>query len=288
MDIDGIERGPSSAAWSMKEIATADLPYARIRVVDWAWSTPMDVTFPRQDFCYLSLLLEEGAPCRAQYLGVDVGKTLGKVCFFPSGLPLRGLYSPTRKRVVSCLIDAQHFAAAGGAQIEWNAAQLAESLDISNPRIDSALNRIASELCKPAFASKVIVEGLMCVVLGELLQHFHQISRDFSANGGLTAWRMRIIKEHVNGTKQPPIIDELARLCRVTPRHLMRAFKSQTGETIGAYISRTQMERAKTLLNSGLAVGNVAKVVGFSRASSFSFAFKRATGMSPNEFRRAC
>lgn len=287
MEIGRDEYAPSGATWSMTEIATVDLPHARINIIDWAWSEPMDVTFPGNAYCYLSTVLEEGVPSRGQYIGADVGKTLGKVCFLPAGLPFRGMYSPTKTRVVACLIDAQHFAAAGGTEIEWNAARLAESLDISNPRIDLALNRIASELCRPNFASKVIVDGLTHVVVGELLQHFHQMSSDGATNGGLTAWRMRIIKEHVNDAAQPPTIDELAKLCRITPRHLMRAFKAQTGETLGAYISNAQMQRAKTMLSSGLAVSSVAKVVGFSRASSFSFAFKRATGMSPNEFRRA-
>jgi AraC-like DNA-binding protein len=51
-------------------------------------------------------------------------------------------------------------------------------------------------------------------------------------------------------------------------------------------VAERQMEHAKRLLAADESVSAIAGVLGFSSSSNFCFAFRRATGLSPGDFRR--
>ena len=70
------------------------------------------------------------------------------------------------------------------------------------------------------------------------------------------------------------------------PAHLASPIKTSFGQPPHRYHLGRRIERAKALL-SGQSVTEVALAVGFAETSSFSAAFRRVTGVSPREFRRA-
>jgi methylphosphotriester-DNA--protein-cysteine methyltransferase len=72
---------------------------------------------------------------------------------------------------------------------------------------------------------------------------------------------------------------------RLSPYHFARAFKQSFGVPPHRYHIERRIARAKELL-SGSSVTEVAMAVGFAETSSFSTAFRRATGFTPSEFRR--
>ena len=70
-------------------------------------------------------------------------------------------------------------------------------------------------------------------------------------------------------------------------RHLTRAFKAETGMTIATFVEHAMVDRARILLsNSDHSIGEIATRLGFSTHSNFTYAFRRATGLLPAEFRR--
>lgn len=78
-------------------------------------------------------------------------------------------------------------------------------------------------------------------------------------------------------------LDELARALLTSRTRLCAVFRQETGESLGAYIRRSKMERARQLLErGGLSVSEVARGVGYPRVSSFTVAFERAFGMPPS------
>ena len=80
----------------------------------------------------------------------------------------------------------------------------------------------------------------------------------------------------------------LAEHLNITPDHLARVFKQQTGETIRQALLRMRLDAAKEeLLQSRVSIGRIAQETGFSTESAFANRFRKRFGMSPGEFRRA-
>ena len=72
----------------------------------------------------------------------------------------------------------------------------------------------------------------------------------------------------------------------VSPEHLARLWKSETGTTIFEAVRRARLERAKSLLiASDLNISQIAEACGFSSLALFSRNFKSATGVSPARYR---
>lgn len=79
----------------------------------------------------------------------------------------------------------------------------------------------------------------------------------------------------------------LADLVFISPDHLARLFKQETGKTLINYITDKRIEEAKKLLaNSAATVYLIADQVGYDNYSYFSKSFKKATGLSPLEYRQ--
>jgi AraC family transcriptional regulator len=68
-------------------------------------------------------------------------------------------------------------------------------------------------------------------------------------------------------------------------RQLTRGFRASRGCSIGDYIASRRLDHAKQLLATGQSVKAIAYSLGFASPSSFCFAFRRATGQTPREFR---
>ncbi|MBE3000661.1 helix-turn-helix domain-containing protein [Nocardiopsis sp. HNM0947] len=71
----------------------------------------------------------------------------------------------------------------------------------------------------------------------------------------------------------------------VSTRTITRAFVGETGLTFSAWSALARVQHAMTLLARGERVDEVAEQVGYSSASAFGTAFRRATGMGPGQFR---
>ena len=83
-------------------------------------------------------------------------------------------------------------------------------------------------------------------------------------------------------------IEGLAQVAGVSPRHFIRAFRESAGQTPLRFVYGLRLERAKEfLLDPRRTATEVALDCGFSHAQHFSTAFKKATGVTPSDFRRA-
>jgi AraC family transcriptional regulator len=106
-----------------------------------------------------------------------------------------------------------------------------------------------------------------------------------SMSGGLSSWRLRLIDERLSDDPTAPGLQELADLCSVSVRQLTRGFRASRGSSLGDYIEQRRMETAKRLLMGGDSVKAIAFTMGFASPSSFTYAFRRAVGISPSHFR---
>jgi AraC family transcriptional regulator len=106
--------------------------------------------------------------------------------------------------------------------------------------------------------------------------------------GGLAAWQQRVVAAHIEEHLAEQIsLKVLAQLARLSPCHFCRAFKQSFGVPPHRFHTHRRVERAKALLaDLELSVTNVALMVGFNETSSFSTMFRKATGLTPSDYRR--
>jgi AraC family transcriptional regulator len=140
----------------------------------------------------------------------------------------------------------------------------------------------------PFPADSAYFEALGSVLVQEVARMQSGESR-VGAKGGLAAWQQRIvaayIEEHV--TEQVPLA-RLAQLARLSPYHFSRAFKQSFGVPPHRYHTGQRIERAKALLEDrALSVTDIGLALGFRETSSFTAAFRKATGLTPSRYHRS-
>jgi two-component system response regulator YesN len=83
-------------------------------------------------------------------------------------------------------------------------------------------------------------------------------------------------------------LQTIADMVYMNPNYLCTIFKNETGETINNYIIRLRMHKAMELLkNKNCKVYEISDAVGYKNTNYFSIAFKKFTGISPNEYKNA-
>ena len=107
--------------------------------------------------------------------------------------------------------------------------------------------------------------------------------------GGLPAWQQRAVATYIEEHLAEPIsLATLAQLVRLSPYYFCRAFKQSFGLPPHRYHGSRRIEHAKMLLaKPGSSVTDVGLTVGFSETSSFTAAFRKATGITPTTYRRS-
>ncbi len=82
-------------------------------------------------------------------------------------------------------------------------------------------------------------------------------------------------------------VADLAADLAVSPEHLCRVCRAETGRSPVEMIAREKMRHAcDLLLTTSLSIKEIANAVGYDRSSHLARTFRRITGMSPTEFRR--
>ena len=148
--------------------------------------------------------------------------------------------------------------------------------------------RIYEELVGGRVGREELIEASIQTIVVELVRQFRLGSRARPDvySGGLAAWRMCKIVDRIRADGPAPRVTELAQLCELTERQLSRAFKAETGVTIGRHVDEATAERAYRLLAStDQPIAAIARELGFASAQSFAQAYRRITGYSPSKLR---
>ncbi|MDG0980411.1 MAG: AraC family transcriptional regulator [Halieaceae bacterium] len=212
---------------------------------------------------------------------------LGEVVFVPAGERYIGETGPGEQNNVFVFLDSTRY-----EQEDLEIARAAKTpekqcfMDLHNDRIRFLLTQISKELYDQSFASDVMIEGLSITLIAETARMLNHLQRPKVMRGGLAPANLRKVIDRIMAGGAPPGLEELASLCNLSRRHLMRSFQQSTGQTIGEFIKNKTFEKAQVLLTkSDMPIGEVAIELGFVNTSSFSTAFRRMTGQSPRTFR---
>lgn len=120
-----------------------------------------------------------------------------------------------------------------------------------------------------------LLMALLCKWFGETEQE--QVARAPNRIAAVIAY----INEHLCEALS---LDTLSSRFFISKYHLMREFKSYTNRTIYQYILSKRINQAKLMLHGGGGPVDVCQRCGFGDYSSFYRAFRKETGISPNQY----
>lgn len=130
---------------------------------------------------------------------------------------------------------------------------------------------------------------LFCI--GKVFELFEEITT-LSSTGSPSKINAQLayIKKIINFIhikySEPIHMDDIAHACGLERSYMTRMFKNATGHTPQEYLMSYRMKKACYMLkNESISIQNIAYTIGYSDSFTFSKAFKRYTGHSPNKYR---
>ena len=133
-----------------------------------------------------------------------------------------------------------------------------------------------------------------CTNIPEIIYVHHQMAMDFVC-------RMRQLHRNVASSKQVAqaidyiyvhimdriTVNELAAAISISPTHLSRIFKQETGISVSEYIRQRKIDMAKNLLRfSDYDYVEIAVMLSYSSQSHFIQHFRSQVGMTPKAYRK--
>lgn len=151
--------------------------------------------------------------------------------------------------------------------------------------LHSLVLRMYEEFKRPDSLSDLIVEGAFLELLGRWFREGDREHRD------APAW-LRSVKTLLQDSFRESIsLQNLSQVAGVHSSHVAREFHRVYDLTVGEYIRKLRVEFvAEKLRNPGkeaASLTDLALLAGFSSHAHMSWMFKRATGMTPSQYRKA-
>jgi AraC family transcriptional regulator len=267
-------------------------PGVIVQVGSYDWDQPLEV-IEHNTVPSISLLLspphEFSEACFSLERGGGRFVDVGELIFAPADIHLHARASGGPIRLVRCFFERHYLSETSGLDWRWEERTLQACVNVRNARLKETLARLGQEALDPGLACIKLTEGLGMLTAVELGRHFHAIEEHAKTPAQkLTPWQMNRITQYLeNLSNYLPDVSDIAELCGISARHLRRLFKETTDQTIYQYSRDIWAAKAKAMLSDTRApVKEIASRLGFSDASSFSMAFRRATGEPPKAFRQ--
>ncbi len=145
-------------------------------------------------------------------------------------------------------------------------------------RVPLIAERLHEEFGRSDACSNLVLEGLACELIG-------WSARALRGEDKGAAWVYQARDLLRDEFAKPLTLAEIAGAVGVHPVHLARQFRRTFGCTVGEYVRRTRVEFACQALASDTPLSEIAMEAGFSDQSHLHRVFKRATGLTPRQYR---
>ena len=162
---------------------------------------------------------------------------------------------------------------------------LSEEVAARVPEFLSGLKEILSDKENP-YGGQALIFTVAEFLFRYLYKCYEPLKEEpLTGQGRMTSRFLSLVQENY---KKERFLDFYASKLDITPKHLSRTVKKQTGFTAVDWIERFVILEAKVLLKStNLNIQQIADELNFPSQSFFGKYFKKYTGLSPKEFRNA-
>jgi AraC family transcriptional regulator len=216
----------------------------------------------------------------------DFGRTMS---FIPRGHRLRGRFVPRVLPLTGYFyIDPAMLAA--DPELHFAEIDFEPILFFEDPALWGTTRKLMGLIESPGPVPRLYAETLGAVLAVELVRASMGVGAVVPADrGGLAAWQQRIACDYIETNLDRDIsLSFLAALVRLSPTHFCRAFRRSLGMPPHRYHIHRRLERAKALLaDRERSITVIAMDSGFGASSSFATAFRKATGVTPLQYRRS-
>jgi AraC family transcriptional regulator len=136
-------------------------------------------------------------------------------------------------------------------------------------------------------SGRLFTDSLIQTLTLHLLANFSTARTAKSANGGLSGYKLRRVKEFIDANLEDDLsLSDIASVADLSQYHFARAFRTSTGLTPQQYLMQQRIERAKQLLaNADLPIVEVSLRTGFKNQSHFTTLFRKFTNLTPKSWR---
>ena len=148
---------------------------------------------------------------------------------------------------------------------------------------------ILSEMTSETAAGRMYVETASLMLAARLIHKYCDCGSSTTLDAHpLDHVRLRRVLDYISANIDDDItLADLARVGGQSPFHFARKFSLAMGVSPKRYVSRLRLDKAMAELAAGrLPLAQIALNAGFSSQASFTRAFRRATSMTPQEYRR--
>jgi AraC family transcriptional regulator len=178
---------------------------------------------------------------------------------------------------------------------EANAPRISELHYVPGQGYDDGTLRDLSMALYPSFenpeqTSRLFVDHVTMAIANHMAHTYGGMrTRVRTTQGGLAAWQVNRAQEIINARLDGSLaLEAVARECGLSTSHFSRAFRQSTGVAPHAWLVQRRICAAKAmLLDSKVALSEVALGCGFADQSHFTRVFSRLVGVSPGLWRRA-
>ncbi len=247
--------------------------------------------YERANHHTLSYYLQGGKKTRRHLGERSIGKGHpGAVCVMPAGVvsewsieaPFRFMHlyfdrtEFDRHIIESCDVDPAN-------------VELHDLTFISDPVIERLFRDIILPLDWNSASDKMSLSHAGQLLIQHLLRNYTNRKLEPSpSRGGLSPFVLKKVRDFVEASlEQGIMVEDLAGIAELSPFHFTRMFQQSIGLSPHQYVLSRRIAKAKELLGErDPSLANVAQECGFSSQSHLTTRFRRATGMTPNSFRR--
>lgn len=269
----------------LAEVVTPD---ALVQVLEWHWPELAEHVMVEHD-----LMVEMSLPPLANHasamfptLAPGTNCHMGTLFIRYPGLAIKTRAQGGQFRILRCTFSEQKKQEMLGNRHHPSLAMMQTLMNIRSDTIRAVMKMMLREVESPHLASPIATAAHVKLLEIEITRLLDQ-DLEPKAGGRLAPWQFRRVRERLEAGGNRPSVPELAGLCGISVRHLHRQFLNLTGVTISDYVETHLVNQAKTMLgSSALTVKQIAQAAGFDHANSFSRTFRRATGMTPLQYRQ--
>lgn len=239
------------------------------------------------------VFLQINTPAKLEWAGDLPKKSAsflpGQISFLPACLPFSARARDAGE-FLTVSLEPAFLACAASDYGALESVNLKPVLAEEDPLMRELLGSFQAELENRRGNGELYVQSLATMLAVHLVQKYSATTHPRrEVKGGLGREQLLRTSAYIQERLASPIsLAELAALNGISPFHFTRLFKRSTGITPYEYVTRSRVEKARTLLlQSHANITEVALQVGFYDQSHFSRHFKRICGATPAAFFRA-
>ena len=154
-------------------------------------------------------------------------------------------------------------------------------------RISLLMQAIEMEVRSGCPSGALYAESISLAVVSSLWGKY-AVRHSIRHVNGLSPAKLSILKDWIkNNISQDVSLVQMGNVVGLSPQHLSRCFKQAMGQSPYQYLLEVRMSEARRLLRTGdHSITEITFATGFSNPGHFSTAFRKATGLTPSQFRK--